>query len=648
MSSNESDPGADFELTLKAVVLGVVLAVLLSAANAYLGLYAGMTVSASIPAAVLSMIVLRAFRQSNILENNLVQTAASAGEAVAAGAIFTLPALIILQSWSELSYWKGTLLTAVGGLIGVIFSVPLRRALILETDLTFPEGIATAEVLKTGNQSSSASTRKNFLYLFNGGLLGAAFKFIQSGLNIWPGAFKGGFRWLGTFSAFGISLSPALLGVGYIVGVKIALMIASGGFLAWGLGIPLSGYLQGVPEGPAFEAGMALWSEKIRFVGVGAMITGGLWSLVSLYGPIISAIQSGFNAYRRWFNESQVNPQKSDRDIPIPLLLPGLLLLLIPVHVILTTSLGSSINSVMIVVTIVVMAFVFSAVAGYMAGLVGSSNNPVSGVTIASILGISLLLLLLVGSGHPGAASTAILCGVVIACGAAISGDTMQDLKAGHLVGATPWKQQVMEFVGVLSASVVVVPIIDLLNRRYGIGPPGVGSPESLPAPQATLMASLAEGVFTRGLPWRLITIGVVAAGLVICLNQALKRISGGWRIHVLAFAVGLYLPIQLTGTIFIGGLLAFLVRALRPENDRTDGGVLVASGLITGEALVGILLALPLVLAGVSPAIRIGMFKLYEMTPSWGIGLGLIYFGFVSWYLSRAGALSRNRGGER
>lgn len=637
----DSDSGVGFELTPKAVLLGVLLAVLLSSANAYLGLYAGMTVSASIPAAVISMVVLRFFRRSNILENNLVQTAASAGEAVAAGAIFTLPALIILRTWSAMGYFELTLLVGIGGLIGVLFSVPLRRALILETDLAFPEGIATAEVLETGQKTDGTNgTGRDFIRLYRAGLLGGLAKFAQAGLNLWNGSVQGAFVLSGTFFASGISLSPALLGVGYIVGLRIAVMVGLGGLMAWGIGIPLSAGVYGLPETTTYAGAMNLWSEKIRYVGVGAMVLGGFWSLVSLVGPVTAAIRAGIDAYWAWLDNRHGELERAEQDVPVPFLLPVLLVLLPPLGWFFFAHTGGAIPTVTILFVVVTLSFVFSAVAGYMAGLVGSSNNPVSGVTIATILGMALLLVFLLGSSYSRGATIAVLSGVVVACGAAISGDTMQDLKAGHMVRATPWKQQVMEVVGVLSASIVIVPVIDLLNRRYGIGPPTAARPDSLPAPQATLMASVADGVFVGDLPWGLIVLGLVVAVGIILLDQFLRRLTTNWRAHVLAVAVGLYLPVQLTSAILLGGIVAWFARTEVPENSesRGDSGIIVASGLITGEALVGILLALPVVLTTLHPAIGVGMFRLFETPPNWGTVMGVFCVLYVCWYLYRSG----------
>lgn len=621
------------EITVKAVVLGFALSALLAGANAYLGLRVGLTVSASIPAAVISMAVLRLFRTSNILENNIVQTAASAGESIAAGVIFTLPALILLQYWQGFPFLPTMMIALCGGVLGVLFTIPLRRALIIEAGLAFPEGVATGEVLKAGTEGG-AGVRA----IVAAGLAGAAFKFSQTGLKIAAPA-AGGAVQVGGGALFGIGtdLGVALLAVGYIVGLNIAVLVFAGGLISWLIGIPLFTALAdpatvaAVTGGETgYDAALAVWSAEIRYMGVGAMAVGGLWALVSLIGPIRDGVRSSMAALREARSGAAAEVPRTERDTPINIVLWGTLGLALPLFVVffflvdkgdLGISEGLHTATILFGIVFALFAgFLFSSVAGYMAGLVGSSNNPISGVTIATILTVSLLLLLLLGSQidfavdtaqATAAAATAILVGAVVCCAAAIAGDNMQDLKAGQIVGATPIKQQVMQMVGVLAGSVAIAPVLGLLYSAYGFaGTPGATA-EALTAPQASLMSSVARGVFVGGLPWGMIAIGAGIAVAIIAFDQWLKARGSAFRAPVLAVAVGIYLPIELATPIFVGGLVAWAAgrrlarRGAQPGAQQGQAfdevavraarrGLLFASGLITGEALVGILLAIP------------------------------------------------------
>lgn len=620
------------EITLKALVLGFVLSAILAGANAYLGLKVGMTVSASIPAAVISMAVLRFFRESNILENNIVQTAASAGESLAAGVIFTLPALVMLQYWQGFEFLPTMAIALCGGILGVLFTIPLRRALILEADLQFPEGVATGEVLKAGTEGGRGAR-----YIAVAAAAGAFLKLCQTGFKVAAGKVTGAVTAGGAVFGFGSELGVALLGVGYIVGLNIAVLVFAGGLISWLLGIPI--YTATVDPGTlgaivgdarGYAAAEEVWSQRIRFMGVGAMAAGGLWTLLALVKPIRDGIRSSVEAMRHARSGEAVEVPRTERDTPIDRVLLGTVALAAPIFVVflfvvdrgdLGITSGLYWTTIAFGVLFALLAgFLFSSVAGYMAGLVGSSNNPISGVTIATILTISLILLALLGgqvdfavdaTRATAAAATAILVGAVVCCAAAIAGDNMQDLKAGHIVGATPAKQQVMQMVGVLAAAVAIAPILQLLFQAYGLGDvfprTGMDPAEALAAPQATLMSSVADGVFTRDLPWTMIWIGVAIAAVIIAGDKLLEVRDAEFRMPVLAVAVGIYLPLELTVPIFVGGVLAWAAgRHLARRRERYGGGfdevaarakrrgLLFASGLITGEALVGILLAIP------------------------------------------------------
>jgi putative OPT family oligopeptide transporter len=537
------------QLTVKAIVLGIVLSMVLAGANAYLGLFAGMTVSASIPAAVISMGILRLFKESNILENNIVQTSASAGESLAAGVIFTLPALIILGYWQVFEYWWVCVIAGIGGLLGVLFTVPLRRSLIVEQQLKFPEGTATAEVLKVGDDPG-----KGVKYLGLAALTGGLVKFAETGLKVWPGvaqsatyAGQSGIAYVGT------NLSPALLSVGFIVGLNIATLVFVGGCISWYVAIPIYGsyFLDSDPALlAAFESGasatdlaFAIWTSKIRYLGVGAMLVGGIWALISMRDSLVSGIASGLHQYRRGVDAQLAH---TDRDTPMQIVLIGIAVFVIPLYVLYQQIVGGVSIALVMTLIMVVTGFLFSAVAAYMAGLVGSSNNPISGITIATILFSSLLLLWLMGDVDVGPAA-ALLIGAVVCCAAAIAGDNLQDLKAGYIVGATPWKQQVMQGVGVVSAVLVMAPILNLLLEAYGIGVPTAAKPGSLLAPQATLMASVAQGVFKGGLPWGMVAIGAAIGAVIIGVDEWLKARGSNVQAPVLAVAVGIYLPLELS-----------------------------------------------------------------------------------------------------
>lgn len=639
------------EITVKAVILGSLLSMILAGANAYLGLFAGMTVSASIPAAVISMAVLRLFKESNILENNIVQTAASAGESLAAGMIFTFPALILMGYWESFDYLETMLIALCGGVLGVFFTIPLRSALIVRQKLKFPEGVATSEVLKSGEEGGSA-----IKYLVLGSLAGALTKFFEAGFKIWEGVFEKG-AMLGNkgLAYFGMNLSPALIAVGYIVGIKIAILVFAGGVISWWIGIPIiismegadnliaqyiaSGHLSGPPEAvTAPQLGGAIWTTKIRFLGVGAMVVGGLWALINLRSAISMAVSEGIKAFKQKVEGTEI--LRTERDTPMKWVLIGVGVMIVPIFIIYLREIEMVSISALMALFMVVAGFLFAAVAGYMAGLVGSSNNPISGVTIATILTSSLILLALLGTGAEKGPAAAILIGSVVACAAAIAGDNMQDLKAGHILGATPRKQQIMQMVGVFSAAFVLPLVLELLNTAYGFGPSTPERPDSLAAPQATLMQSVADGVFGGGLPWEMVFSGMVLGVLIIAVDKFQESRGSDFRIPILAVAVGLYLPFELDSAIMLGGLIAWLISVYQNKRKAAKGadyeasaqssnraGLLIASGLITGEALVGIFLAIPVAISGSSDVMAIVEDPPFGSTPGLIVVLAICFW---------------------
>ena len=629
------------EITLRSIVLSILITAALAGANAYLGLKAGMTVSASIPAAVISMGVLACFagkkKGNNIFENNMVQTAASAGESLAAGVIFTIPALILLGHWTDFSFWEVSLIAGLGGVLGILFCIPLRRAFIVDSkELTFPEGLATAEVLKEGEKGGAGAS-----LIGQSALIGGLFKFFQSGFKAWGEALEGasfiGGKWL---AYIGTNLSPALLGVGYIVGKNIGILVFLGGCIAWVIGLPFYIYLNGdeliggdsinsIVQNSPVDGAYLIWSKKIRYLGVGALAVGGVYALLKVWNPVLDGIKSGMEAYKK-MGIKQKDLPREERNIPMPFVLGGIFLLLIPIvlyynHVI------SDLNIALAMGIIMVLAgFLFSSVAGYMGGLVGSSNNPISGITIATLLFTSFVLLFM-GKGSIGPAA-AIFVGSIVCCAASIGSDILQDLKCGNIINATPWKQELMEILGVVVAALVITPVLSLLHNAYGIGSdlhlPAEAQGNFLAAPQAGLMASVADGILGENstLPWNLVFIGIAIGVLIILWDKKLERIGSSFRAPVLAVAVGIYLPIELAVPIFLGG---YLRHYLHYENkkDTSRQGILVCSGLITGEALMGIILAGVIVSSVNIPTIALGVA---------GPWLGFICLALIAKYLAQ------------
>ena len=678
------------EITIKAVVLGVLLSMILAAANAYLGLFAGMTVSASIPAAVVSMGILRWFRRSNILENNIVQTAASAGESLAAGVIFTIPALVILGFWDDfggMNFVWITIIAAFGGLLGVLFTIPLRRSLIVEGELQFPEGIATAEVLETGQEGG-----KGVRIIAKAALAAALFKVGAKGIGLWPEVIEGARGIKRTLLYGGSNLSPALLSVGYIVGLNIAVLIFLGGAANWYAAIPTiagqnewpvyqmtsdidnpdawntfaleyktidsSAPAAEIEEAEKYNAGVKaklgkpvdakeyswrIWSKRTRYIGVGAMLIGGLWTIFKMRRSIVSGITSGLEAYRA-IGQGQGEIERTEKDMSMKWVLILIVASIVPLFMVYQYFVNNITISLTMAAVMLVAGFVFSAVAGYMAGLVGSSNNPISGITIATILVSSLLLVLLMGKSAEGGPAAAIIIGSVVCCAAAIAGDNMQDLKAGRIVGATPWKQQVMQIVGTLSGAIVIAPVLMLLHQAYGFrGQEGAGK-DALAAVQANLMASVSQGVFRGNMPWKYAYIGMGVAAAIIILDLVLEARKSSFRTPVLAVAIGFYLPLELSVPIFAGGIIHWVIqrfhkrRATPTEQieKSSRNGLLFASGLITGEALMGIILAIPIVILKRYEIALPYLEHVYKRTLPYGGVIGTILLLAVAYWLYR------------
>ena len=572
------------EITLKAFFLSIFLSIILSSAMVYLGLYAGMTISASIPAAIMSMGILRLFKNSNILENNIVQTAASVGESLAAGVIFTLPALLLIGYWDTISYWEVTKIAMVGGILGALFTVPLRRALILKAQLRFPEGVATAAVLKTGHETDANKSKESLKMIAFSALLGGFVKLGELAFSIWSSALGGAVAIKGAIFGMGASLSPSLISVGYIVGRNIGILVFSGGVISWVIAIPIYSYMYGFEGENYFDIANGIWNAKIRYLGVGAMVVGGIWSVIQLAKPLIESIQLSIKTLK----ESADNLSLEEKDLPINYVFMAILAMLVPISLTYFGIIGSWTSAIILSLVMTIFGFLFSAVAAYMAGVVGSSNNPISGVTIATILFSSLLIISFFDVDSSKGAAAAILIGAVVCCAAAIGGDNLQDLKTGNIVGATPWKQQLMQLVGVSSAALTLGIVLTLLHEAYGIGS------SELPAPQAVLMTNVANGVFSGNLEWGMIYAGAILGIFIILLDQYQARRNAEFRFPILVVAIGIYLPVELTLPIFIGGMLNHFASKTASE-DGKNNGLLMASGLITGEALMAIFIAVPL-----------------------------------------------------
>jgi len=584
------------------------LAILFCGANAYLGLKAGLTVSASIPAAVVSMGLFKLIRSrtegSSLLENNLVQTITSTGETLAGGIIFTVPALVMTKVWTGFDYWTVTLIAMTGGLLGILFMIPLRKVLIADpaSELTYPEGVACAEVLRTGDRGGSG------VALVAGALgLGVLYKFLTNGVRVLKGSVEGVLPAGKSGLYFGSDLSPALLGVGYIVGLNVAALVFIGGALGWLVGIPILMAMGEAPEGALVDRVWDLWSTRIRYVGVGGMVVGGLWSIFSIRQGIARGVREVAARFTGG-GESQENVPRTKRDMQGGAILTIFGATILTVLLVYRNLTGSLTVGLVSTALMVVMAFFFVAVSSYIAGLVGSSNTPWSGMTICTLLFAAFVLHLFGYGGSEAILATLGIAGVVCVAVANAS-DISQDLKTGHIVGATPRAQQWGEVIGAVIPAFFIAPILALLHSAYGIG---TGGPESLQAPQAALFASLVEAIFleTQQLPKDMVAIGAVLAAVVIATDRVLEKSGSSFRLHVMPMVIGIYLPLTLATPIFLGGLLShFTSRWLsdRSEEEQTAGesrGVLIASGLIAGEAVTGILLAIPIVLGVALPIV--------------------------------------------
>jgi len=636
------------ELTIKAILVGVFLAIVLGAANAYLGLYAGMTVSAIIPGAVLALALMKPFKPT-ILEVNIATMGASAGECIAAGVIFTIPALILLDVWTEINYLQTTFISLMGGLLGVLWMVPLRRALVVKTDLPFPEGIAVAAVLTTtvGGDESDKKEGISSIWLAIGAIIAALFKFGQISLNIFRGTIDGmvsmgkyaivGKEHEGWFYG-GTATSPALLGVGWIIGPRISSYVFVGGLIGWVIIAPLLILASGLPIpvgeytdlGPLIGGFYTIWGEQVRYIGVGAMLVGGLWAVYSIRNNLVDSVKEAVLGIKAGAVKTK---KRTEQDLSYKLIFISIGLMIIPIFVLYQWLSGLLGISIIMAVLTVFLAFIASALAGYLTGLVGSSNCPISGVTVTVLLIVSLIMLGFGATGLEGMA-VVIFISAVICIGGSISGDLLQTMASGQMIGATPKKLQISMIFGVVAISGVIGIIIGVLHEAFTIGS------QSLPAPQAFLMKGIVQGILGGEMLWPYVIVGAVLAFVLILIN-----------LPVLPVAIGLYLPFTLSVPIFAGGSIRYLTDSflkkkygsaeeeeisdwelaikqtdVKPNEKAIRTGLLFTAGLVAGEALMGVVVAV-LVVLGINLALM--------ETASWWPGLlVLAYIGLLLAYI--------------
>jgi len=627
------------EATATAIILGIVLALLMTAANTYLGLKVGMTVSASIPAAVISFAVLRGiFRRGTILENNIVQTITSTGESLAAGIIFTVPALVITGVWRGFMehYIEITLIALLGGILGVLFMIPLRRALIVkEKQLAFPEGVACAEVLKAGESGGLGVA-----FIFIGIIGGAGVKLLISLFGYMKGAFETAWTGVGNSAYyFGTEISPLLVSVGYIVGLNVASLVFLGGIIGWVIALPIITSTQAATGQATMDTVWGIYASHLRYLGVGAMVVGGIWTIFSIRHAIADSVRAMLKGLGVGEGKKL---KRTEQDLGFGFIWKAVVIVFIATAILYIFFTKMVFMGIFAAVLMVIAAFFFVAVASYIVGLVGSSNSPVSGMTICTLLFASVILILAGLEGKTGILAALGIAGVVC-CAACTAGDISQDLKTGYIVGATPRIQQLTQFLGVIFPAFIIAPILHLLHQGYGFEK--VGDAEFLAAPQANLFASLSKILFEKGdLPWNMLITGAIVGIILIVLDEILKAYKAPVRTYVMAVAVGIYLPIMMSVPIFIGGLLHFIVWRLMVKKGykRVFGsiqrGILFASGLIAGEALIGIFLAIPR-MANVPMPIE--TFNLGEVVP-WIITIAIgaiVVFAFLAISLSSKGA---------
>lgn len=645
------------ELTIRSIILAIILTIILALSNAYLALKLGILTSASIPAAIISMGILRLFKNSTILENNAVQTAASAGEAVAGGIVYTIPALIIIQYWDGFDYLTNFFIAVCGGILGVLFSIPLRRVLVNEPVLRFPEGRAIAEVLK------SSAEKAGIRDIFLGGAVGGVLELFQTGFKIIANNWSFWFSIKRSLLGFGVGFSATMIGAGYLVGHEMALSIFLGAIISWLIAMPIVSqfYPEFLTHYPAQKAATFLWNSEMRYLGIGAMLFAGTWTFLKLIRPLLKSMRISFRAFMSKSHQETQLP-RTDKDIPMPFILIGVTLMsailflffqfIFPLEEI---GLDGDFAPTLVfgaVLYVLIIGFLFSVITGYFSGMVGVTASPGSAIVIAGMLFAAWILLTMINNLLPlpfsvnqikAAEAITIIIGSVVTGIAAIANDNTQDLKVGQLVGATPWKQQVMLLLGVIISSLVIPPVMQLMFDVYGIAGvmphDGMDPGQSLPAPTAALMAAITEAVFRNALPWTMMFIGAAVILALIFFIYVVK-LDRYVRLSILGVAIGMYLPIASSFPLFLGGMIAMvtqwrLSKKKLPDEEgqlRRQRGVLIACGLVAGSALVDVLLAIPFSIFHTPNALTM----VGKNWQNYGIMLGIVSTLILAYWIER------------
>ena len=637
------------ELTVRSILLAIVLTVILALSNTYLALKLGILTSASIPAAILSMGILRFFKHSTILENNAVQTAASAGEAVAGGIVYTIPALIVIEYWHHFDYLTNFLIALIGGVLGVLFSIPLRRLLVNDKTLKFPEGRAIAEVLK------SSSEKTGMRCLVYGGMIGAALELLQVGFKVIASSWNHWFVIKRTIFGLGVGFSATMIGAGFLIGFDMAVSIFMGAIISWLMALPVLSHCfpEFLLQYPTNEAAVLLWNSQLRYLGIGAMLFAGIWTFIKLIRPLANNVYLSLRDVS--FKKISVALPRTDKDIPLVYILIGtaviaafLFCFFQSIFPLSQVGIGHAYSKSLVfgaVLYVLLVGFLFAVITSYFSGMVGVTASPGSAVVIAGILFASWLLLGLLHAVIPlplnqkqivAAEAIIIIIASVVTGIAAIAIDNTQDLKVGQLIGATPWKQQVMLLLGVVVSSLVIPPVMQLLFNVYGIAGvmprAGMDVSQSLPAPTAALLAAITDAVFRNSLPWMMMLMGAIVIYAIIVCNRIFK-LQRFIQLSVLGIAIGMYLPITSSFPLFLGGMMAqfanYRLRAKTQDKERIRQGIQtgtrIACGLVAGSALLDVLLAIP--------------FSIYHSPDAWSlVGAGWETYGLILAVLSVLG----------
>ena len=602
------------ELTVRGIILGALITVIFTASNVYLGLKVGMTFASSIPAAVISMAVLKFFKDSSILENNMVQTQASSAGTLSS-VIFVLPGLLMMGYWQDFPFWQTMLICAAGGTLGVLFTIPLRRAMVVNSDLPYPEGVAAAEILKAGNHADGDSGVKDIAY---GGVLAGLVAFLTNGLRVMA---DGASAWIQTGKAafqLPMGFSLALLGAGYLIGIVGGIAMLIGVILTWGVAVPyftMSGDI--AADASLIDAAMVVWKTKVRFIGVGTIGIAAIWTLLILMKPMIEGMVHSFRMLKGGQAESE---HRVDIDLSpktmIYILIATVVLIVISLHHFIAAAPISPELSILLVVVCTFLAvfigFFVAAASGYMAGLVGSSSSPISGIGIISVIVISLVLVSIGNAsglfetvdGQKFLTALTLFTASIVLTTATISNDNLQDLKTGLLVDATPWRQQVALIIGCFVGALVIAPVLEILYHAYGFSGalprPDMDPSQALSAPQATLMTTISQGIFTNKLEWTYILTGVGLGAVLITIDAFLKKVSNKvFGLPVIAVGIGIYLPPSINMPVIVGAFLAWIMtrHIAKLGNKEVSAraerfGTLFSAGLIVGESLMGVILA--------------------------------------------------------